>query len=472
MKEKSKTLVKVARLRILKPAGDMTWSELGEMLRTVRYRVFRLANLAVSEAYLGFHMFRTQRAAEFKAETMGKLSRRLREMLIEEGVDEKELNCYSLTGAVPDTVAGALHQYKIRGITSPTKWRQVVRGQAALPTFRNDMSIPIRCDKPYQRRLEKTEAGEVEVELMICRKPYPRIVLGTADVGPGQEVILERLLQNKDNSSDGYRQRLFEAKQDRQTGKWWLYVTYDFPRPEEGELNPEIVVGVDLGFSVPLYVAINNGYARLGRRHFQALGNRIRSLQRQVLARRRSIQRGGRVNISHDTARSGHGIKRKLLPTEKLRGRIEKSYSTLNHQLSASVIDFTKNHHAGTIQIEDLANLKEVLAGTFIGARWRYHQLQQFLKYKADEAGITLKEVNPRYTSRRCSECGFIHKDFDRAFRDSGRTDGKVARFVCPECGYGPVDPDYNAAKNISTLDIEKHIRVQCKKQGLEYEVH
>jgi len=470
MKEKAKTLVKVARLRILKPAGDMTWPELGNMLRTVRYRVFRLANLAVSEAYLGFHMFRTKRAEEFKAETMGKLSRRLREMLIEEGVDEKDLSRYSQTGAVPDTVAGALSQYKIRGITSPTKWRQIVRGQVALPTFRNTMSIPVRCDKLYQRRLEQGDSGEVEVELMICRNPYPRVVLGTGDLNPGQQAILERLLQNTDNSADGYRQRLFEIKEDVQTRKWWLYVTYDFPKTT-GKLNPEIVVGVDLGFSIPLYVALNSGHARLGYLHFKALGERIKSLQKQVMARRRAIQRGGRVSISHSTARTGHGVKRKLQPTEKLRGRIEKSYSTLNHQLSASVIDFAKNHQAGVIQIEDLSSLKEELTGTFIGARWRYHQLQQFLKYKAEEAGITLKQINPRYTSRRCSECGFINMDFDRAFRDAGRTYGKVTKFLCPECGY-EADPDYNAARNIATLDIEKLIRVQCEKHGLKFDAH
>lgn len=306
MKEKEQRIVKVAKLRILKPLGDMTWSELGEMLRTVRYRVFRLAHLVVSEAYLSFHMFRTRRVTEFKAETMGKLSRRLREMLIKEGADEKDLNRYSQTGAVPDTVAGALSQYKIRGITSPTKWRQVIRGQVALPTFRNTMFIPVRCDKPYQRRLEQADSGDVEVELIICRKPYPRVVLGTGNLNPGQQAVLDRLLQNTDNSIDGYRQRLFETKEDIQTRRWRLYVTYDFPKTIS-ELNPEIVVGFDLGYSLPLYVALNRGHARLGYRHFKALGERIKSLQKQVMAKRRAIQRGGSVNISHSTARSGHG---------------------------------------------------------------------------------------------------------------------------------------------------------------------
>lgn len=468
MADKAKRIVKVARFRILKPAGEMTWTQLGKMLRDVRYRVFRLANLSVSEAYLNFHMFRSGKSDQFKAETYGTLSRRLRDMLTEEGAEKEDLNRYSLTGALPDTVAGALAQYKIRGITSPTKWKQVVRGQAALPTFRNDMAIPIRCDKKHQRRLEKTEYGYVELDLMICKRPYPRVVLGTRDLKAGQQAILDRLIDNPDNLDEGYRQRLFEAKQDTQTHKWWLLVTYDFPSSKDVSLHSDIVVGVDLGVSVPLYAAINNGLARLGRRHFQALGNHIRALQRQVDARRRAIQRGGRVNISHSTARSGHGVKRKLRPTQKLQKRIDKAYSTLNHQLSASVIDFAKNHKAGTIQIEDLSGLKEQLTGTFIGARWRYHQLQQFLEYKAEEAGITLNKVHPKYTSRRCSMCGHINMEFDRYHRDTGRTEGMVKEFVCPQCQYED-DPDYNAAKNISTLDIEKLIRVQCKKQGLPY---
>ncbi len=466
MSKKQKTTFKVSKYRILKPAGDMTWNELGQSLRDVRYRVYRLANLAVSEAYLNFHLFRTGKSDEFKTETPGQLSRRLRQMLIDEGAKSEELDRFSKTGALPDTVVGALSQYKIRAITNLSKWKQVIRGTTALPTFRSNMAIPIRCDKKAQRRLEQGTNGDVELDLMVCRKPYPRVVLQTGKLNPGQRAILDRLLENKENTGDGYRQRLFEIKQDARTRQWYLLVTYEMPLADTSKLNPEIVVGVDLGFSVPLYAAINNGHARLGRRQFSALGNRIRTLQKQVMARRRSIQRGGRANLAHSTARSGHGVKRKLQPTEKLRLKIDKSYTTLNHQLSASVIDFAKNHGAGTIQIEDLDGLKDQLTGTFLGLRWRYHQLQQFLTYKAKENNIELKKINPKYTSRRCSECGFINVDFDRNYRDSHKETGKVAKFVCPKCEYED-DPDYNAARNIAALDIEDIITVQSKKQRL-----
>ena len=152
---------------------------------------------------------------------------------------------------------------------------------------------------------------------------------------------------------------------------------------------------------------------------------RIRSLQTQVMARRRQMQTGGKVSLSGDTARSGHGRRRKLQPIERLQGRISRAYTTLNHQLSKAVVDFALNHGAGVIQMEDLKGLRDELTGTFLGSAWRYFQLEEFLDYKAKEAGIEVRRVDPRYTSRRCSKCGYIHVEFDRTFRDTARHEAR-----------------------------------------------
>ncbi|MFB3891210.1 MAG: RNA-guided endonuclease InsQ/TnpB family protein [Phycisphaerae bacterium] len=472
-KESKVRITKVAKFRILKPV-NMSWDELGQLLRDARYRAFRLANLVVSEAYLSYHMSRSGKGDQHKPEPPGKLSRRLREMLEEELTKKGQpdvklpMDRFSKTGALPDTVVGALTQYKIRPLTKSNKWKQVIRGQVSLPTFRLDMAVPVRCDKPYQRRLEQAENGDVCVDLMICAKPYPRVVLQTGDIGDSLRAILTRLLANKEQSLEAYRQRTFEIKQDKLDGKWHLFITYSFPAPKRPKPNPQTVVGVDLGFSVPLYVAVNNGYARLGWRHFAGVSHRIKSLQNEVDRRRRQIQRAGRADLAADTAGAGHGRRRKLQPIEKLQGRIERSYTTLNHQLSASVVRFAMDNGAGVIQMEDLKGLQDTLRGTFIGARWRYHQLQQFVEYKAREAGIEVRLVNPRYTSRRCSKCGYINMGFSRAHRDAEAHGGFKARFVCARdgCKY-EADPDYNAARNIATIDIAALVEAQCRSQGI-----
>lgn len=454
--------IKVLKLHILKPAGDMSWKDLSTILRDTRYRVFRLANLAVSEAFLAFHHRRTGSKANGRGPSIGKLNRRLRGILDTETTLKKDCSTdssrFSAEGALPATVTDALSQYKLRALLTKSKWNDVARGKSSLPTYRLNMSIPVRCDKPGYKRLVRNHGGDLEVELMVCRKPYPRVIIATAreSISNGQRAILDRLLENEDNNLAGYRQRCFEVKQDRLSGKWHLFVTYDFPA-KDSKLNAETIVGVDVGFACPLYAAVSNGFARLGWKHFAAAAKRIRSLQSRVINRRREILRGGNAITSSFSARSGHGRGRKLRPIDVLQGRIDRAYTTLNHQLSAAVIKFALDNSAGTIQMENLDGLKEELTGTFLGERWRYEELQRFIKYKAQQAGIEVKEVDPRFTSRRCSECGFIYKEFSRKFRDENKKDGKTLRFICPDCGY-EADADYNAARNLGTRDIEKII--------------
>jgi len=466
MPDKEKRLTKVATFQIVKPV-NMSWNDFGKILRDVRYRLFRLANIAVSEAYLNFHkkyrMGQTDSEGMHKVSTLDKI---LRKTLIKEGVKENELSRYSRNGAVSGYIYGAFEKTKLNAVRSQSKWRDIIRGKVSLPVFKRDLAIPINCSDHRPSMIEKTESGEYEVNLRMCQKPYPRVLLSTAKISDGQKAVLERLVSNKSNSFTGYRHRFFEIKEKRV--KWYLSVSYDFPKADATKLHADIIVGVDLGWSVPLYAAINNGAARIGYKKMNPLGDSIKTLQRQTIARRRSIQRAGAKDLSSPTARSGHGRKRILLPIEKLEGKIDNAYKTLNHQLSHCVIEFAKNHGAGVIQIENLKGLAEELSGTFIGQNWRYNQLQQFIKYKAKEAGIEVKEVNPCKTSRRCSQCGFIYDDFTFEYRQSHKKTGKSAMFECPK-GCKPLNSDYNAAKNIATADIEEKIRLQCKKQSIEY---
>jgi len=45
--------------------------------------------------------------------------------------------------------------------------------------------------------------------------------------------------------------------------------------------------------------------------------------------------------------------------------------------------------------------------------------------------------------------------------------------FECPVCikkeDYKPLNADYNAARNLAIFGIEDKIRLQCKKQKIEY---
>jgi putative transposase len=80
---------------------------------------------------------------------------------------------------------------------------------------------------------------------------------------------------------------------------------------------------------------------------------------------------------------------------------------------------------------------------------WSHRQLQSLLKYKAEDMGKIVIEVNPRYTSQRCSKCGYKHREKRNGLR-----------FKCRQCGF-ELNADLNAARNIGQLGKSKLIRLQ-----------
>ena len=67
---------------------------------------------------------------------------------------------------------------------------------------------------------------------------------------------------------------------------------------------------------------------------------------------------------------------------------------------------------------------------------WSFGQLQEFILYKARRAGIPVRFVDPRNTSRTCAECGCVDK----------RNRKSQAEFLCVACGHTDnADSEYRA---------------------------
>lgn len=294
---------------------------------------------------------------------------------------------------------------------------------------------------------------------------YMRVVLRTRKIDGSTKAMLDKLVAE----TDGYSQQIFLVTYNQNKRKWFLNCAFRYPYAEK-KLDKNIIVGVDIGYSSPVVVAVNNSdRKKIGRRDMAPLGDRIKDLRSWVDRQRRKKQRSGRDEFVADTARGGHGRKRRLKPIQSLEKKIVNARTTINHQISRAIVDFAVKNKAATIQLEDLTSLKEELVGTFLGERWEIHQLQQFLKYKSKENGIKVVEVDPQFTSRRCHKCGVINKGFNRKARDSHRSEtGELLQFFCEECGLKDCDPDFNAAKNLAEKDIAKKIQKQCKKQKIE----
>jgi len=143
--------------------------------------------------------------------------------------------------------------------------------------------------------------------------------------------------------------------------------------------------------------------------------------------------------------------KKKTPKTRKSLSRLHKKVSNqrkdFQHKLSRKIID-----QFGYIFVEKLKP-KEMINGNFRilnksinDAAWS--QFFNFLRYKAESAGRTFVEVNPKNTTQTCSTCGqIVPKDLSIRIHD------------CPSCGL-VLDRDHNAALNILRLE-----RSLCFKQ-------
>lgn len=86
---------------------------------------------------------------------------------------------------------------------------------------------------------------------------------------------------------------------------------------------------------------------------------------------------------------------------------------------------------------------------------WSYGQLLRLLKYKAENLGKRVIEVNPRHTSQRCSRCGYVDKGNRRGLE-----------FHCKNCGF-QLNADLNAARNIGKLGKSELVRLPSVNQPI-----
>ncbi|MER5647106.1 RNA-guided endonuclease TnpB family protein [Streptosporangium sp. NPDC002524] len=199
-------------------------------------------------------------------------------------------------------------------------------------------------------------------------------------------------------------------------GMFFLAVVVDVPEPAQ-EDEPHEWLGVDLGI-------VNLATDSTGEAH---TGKGVRAVRRRNARLRARLQ-----------AKGTKSAKRLL----KARRRKESRFArNVNHVISKRLVGKAKDTRTG-IALEDLEGIRERL--TVRKARradhhsWAFRRLRTFVTYKAAIAGVPVRLVDPRNTSRTCHRCGHCDKR-NRPNRDD---------FRCLGCGFaGPAD--HNAAINI-----------------------
>ena len=184
--------------------------------------------------------------------------------------------------------------------------------------------------------------------------------------------------------------------------------------PNEGDAEHSTVLGVDLGIEQIAVTSTgmfwNGGYLDHRRREYE----RVRG----------DLQRTG-TESAHRTI-------------EQIGDRETRWVEDYLHRISKAIIQEAIAHGCDRIAFEELTDIRDRMPGAKKFHAWAFRRLYDYVAYKAKAEGIDTSQVDPAYTSKRCSKCGTT--------LDENRP--SQAKFCCQKCGY-EVNADYNAAKNI-----------------------
>ncbi|HGM1125349.1 RNA-guided endonuclease InsQ/TnpB family protein [Clostridioides difficile] len=294
----------------------------------------------------------------------------------------------------------------------------IITGQQSLRNYRNDNPLMISNQQLNFKYIDDTFYLDIMCGYRL------EVVLGKRDNENVNELksTLEKVISKEYKVCDSSMQF---SKNNKDV---ILNLVIDIPqnssvyKPVEGR-----TLGVDLGVAVPIYMCLNDDtYKRKG------LGdiNNFLRVRQQMQTRRRKLQKD--LTLTN----GGKGRKKKTQLLDKLQENERNFVKTYSHALSKRVVEFAKSNKCEYINIEKLT--KDGFDNIIL-RNWSYFELQKMIEYKAEREGITVRYVNPAYTSQKCSRCGEIDKENRQT----------QANFKCTKCGF-ELNADHNAAINIA----------------------
>lgn len=204
------------------------------------------------------------------------------------------------------------------------------------------------------------------------------------------------------------------------TGKWFVCFSVE-QEPSQPDTVPDGMVGVDVGLTT--FATLSTAEAIPNPRFFRHDEKDLARAQRKLSkAEKGTPERAKRRKV-----------------VARIHERIANRRKDFAHQVSRHLVN-----RFGIIVFEDLNITRMIknhcLAKSIADAAW--NQLATYTRYKAEEAGCTYIEIDPRGTSQRCSRCMTVVKK-----------DLSVRVHQCPVCGL-EIDRDLNAAINILAVGL------------------
>ncbi len=211
------------------------------------------------------------------------------------------------------------------------------------------------------------------------------------------------------------------------TGKWFASISCDMgePTPCKEDRPP---VGIDVGLNS--FAVTSDGQTIANQRFFRK--------EEKVLAKAQRKWDAVKKKPKTDAVREK---RRKVIA--RVHERIRNKRHNFAHQESRKMVNRHSFIVAEKLEVQKMQKNRR-LSKSIADVAWSL--FRHCLEYKAEEAGIGFKAVNPKHTSQDCSACGHREK---KALSD------RVHH--CKACGY-TADRDLNAAINILTLGLQRQV--------------
>jgi len=250
-----------------------------------------------------------------------------------------------------------------------------------------------------------TVNDRVECDYVIPREP-DSTPIGTYLLNKEFEFRMSTLQYDKSTESFYLHARMMQAIDES-----------DSSTPQSTDAKHQTVLGVDLNVDGSLAVTSTGAF----------IGNadEMNHRRREFEKTRGSMQQSG--------TRSAH------LAIQSISNREHRWMQDQLHRASNLILEEAVTHGCTHIAFENLTNIRTRMGGVKRFHAWAFRRLYQYVAFKTEVLNVGIRQVNPAYTSQRCSKCGYTHKSNRRSKH----------RFVCQKCEY-ELNADYNASKNIA----------------------
>ncbi len=206
----------------------------------------------------------------------------------------------------------------------------------------------------------------------------------------------------------------------RELNKWYAIIITNAKK----EINcGERIIGIDLGINN--YLVYNDGNKIKNPKILEHNLKKLKYLNKELSRKKKGSNNRNKARIK----------------LQKLYLQISNKRDDFLHKLTTNLVKDCK-----IIVMEDL-NIKQMSQQKYFNSRnmldCSWGKFATFLDYKAESAGCQVIKVNPKNTTKTCSQCGSI-QDMPLYKRT----------YECVECDF-VIDRDYNSAKNILKLGQE-----------------